>query len=242
MTYCRIAHIQTCTHTHTHTTSTHTPSILAFSSQDKSSWCLACWDLIGKAYFTFPKPGLIYLGAPADRNLLLSAQFPHFCFPFLFILGKKMNKNCAEGVQGKGQRKGFFSFHFFFFRFPFQGAVFNWIRKKTLRLSNISLTYALALEEKIQANLTNQTMLYLQSGGIPRLIHPPHQSNSLLFLLHLGLSDVPGPVWNGADSNKHSLPESYGRVTMLSFKEKYSRFYLHSPFCLDDVVCSGTRS
>lgn len=85
----------------------------------------------------------------------------------------------------------------------------------------------------------NQIRLYLQSGGIHGLIHPPHQSTSLLFLLHLGLSDVPGPVWNGADSNKHSLPESY--VTMLSFKEKYSRFYLHSPFCLDDVVCSGTR-
>ena len=46
---------------HTHTsflTSVFYPSLsasLAFSSQDKDSWCLACRYLIGKAPFTFPK-------------------------------------------------------------------------------------------------------------------------------------------------------------------------------------------
>lgn len=65
---------------------------LAFSSQDKGSWCLACRDLIAKSHFTFPKPGLIHLSAPADRNMLLSPLFPCLCFSFPPNLEKKEKK------------------------------------------------------------------------------------------------------------------------------------------------------
>lgn len=43
----------------------HCPSALAFSSEDKGSWRLACRDLIAEAHFTLPKPGLIHLSTPA---------------------------------------------------------------------------------------------------------------------------------------------------------------------------------
>lgn len=86
------------THTYTHTS---LPPALAFSSQDKGSWRLACRDLIAKAHFTFPKPGLIHFGAPADRNLLLSPLFPCLCFLSLLILKrkKKLDKKWAVGAE-----------------------------------------------------------------------------------------------------------------------------------------------
>lgn len=53
----------------------------------------------------------------------------------------------------------------------------------------------------------------------PLLIHLHHSFSS-----STGLSDVPSPVWNEAQSNKHSAPGSDCRITTLSFLEKYSQF------------------
>lgn len=144
---------------------------------------MACWDLIGKAHFTFPKPGLIHLGAPADRSLLLSAQFPRFCFPSLFIFRKKMNKNCAEGVQGRRQRKCLFSPSIFVsLGFLFKVMFFTENTKRNPRFFPMWVVHMLLLLEK-KADQSNYDIAAIwwnsRTEPAPTSIHLPAVSPPL---------------------------------------------------------------
>lgn len=97
----------------------HRAPALAFSSQDKGPWCLACRDLIAKSHFTFPKPGLIHLSAPADRNMLLSPLFRCLCFSFPPNLKKRKNGGIRSRLDKRKKKCPLPPFYLHLWNFSF---------------------------------------------------------------------------------------------------------------------------
>lgn len=77
----------------------HCPSVLAFSSEDKGSWCLACRDLIAEAHFTLPKPGLIHLSTPVP--LLTETCFCLRRSPACVFLSSSSWKERKSGIRSE---------------------------------------------------------------------------------------------------------------------------------------------
>lgn len=110
--------------TYKHTPKSSTPSctlhcstVLAFSSKDKGSWRLACWDLIAEAHFTLPKPGLIHLSTLVP--LLTETCFCLRCSTTGFF-SPHLEKKEKEKAEGEGKCFSFFCL--ILFNFSFQGA------------------------------------------------------------------------------------------------------------------------
>lgn len=85
----------------------HCPSVLAFSSKDKGSWRLACWDLIAGAHFTLPKPGLIHLSTPVP--LLTETCFCLHCSPACVFFSSSVLKRKKSGMRELRERGKYFS-------------------------------------------------------------------------------------------------------------------------------------